>query len=188
MDNFTLYMHVVPNGKKYIGITKRNPKERWNGGSGYYDNEEFYSDIKKYGWGNISHKILLSNVSQQEAEEWEIKMIAEYDTTNPEKGYNFSKGGRYGGCGQRLIKKLKARANPHNSRPCICIETKRRYPSIADAARNMKLNKNSVGTSCLSNGMKSVGGYHFAYINSTVCKEIDRQRILRDAQDWGWEW
>ena len=193
MNNFTLYMHTVPNGKKYIGITKRNPKERWNRGSGYRSNEEFYQDIKKYGWGNIKHEILLSNISQEEAEEWEIKMIAKHDTTNPEKGYNFSKGGGYGGkggdgCSDRLTQKLKSRAVSCNSKPCMCLETKTRYPSVSAAAKAIHAPRGSVDTSCLSNGKRSVKGKHFVYADSTVSQEAERQRFLRESYSWEWEW
>lgn len=187
MGNFTLYMHIVPNGKKYIGITKRNPKNRWNGGSGYSSNEEFYEDIKKYGWNNIEHRILMSGLSQKEAEEWEVKMIAMYDTTNPDKGYNYSKGGGYGG-NTRLIKKLKLRSVSPNSKPCMCVENGRRYNSVAEAARDMGLPRGGIDISCMTDGVKAVRKYHFVYIDSKTCQGVYRQQVLRDAQWWNWDW
>ena len=190
MNNFTLYMQTVPNGKRYIGITRRNPKDRWNGGSGYSSNEEFHEDIKKYGWNNIKHEILKSGMSQKEAEEWEVRMIAHYDTTNPEKGYNFSKGGMYGGSGgsARLINKLKSRSASPNSKPCMCVENGRRYNSVAEAARDMRLPRGGIDMSCMTNGVREVRKYHFVYIGSEAHREVGRQQVLRDAEYWEWEW
>lgn len=28
-ENYSVYEHICPNGKRYIGITGRNPKIRW---------------------------------------------------------------------------------------------------------------------------------------------------------------
>ena len=33
--NYTVYMHICPNGKRYIGITKLKPQERWGNGKSY---------------------------------------------------------------------------------------------------------------------------------------------------------
>lgn len=30
-----LYMHICPNGKKYVGITIQEPNQRWRDGKGY---------------------------------------------------------------------------------------------------------------------------------------------------------
>lgn len=62
---YTVYMHITPSGKRYIGITCRKPEYRWNNGKGYEANEHFYSAINKYGWDNIKHVIVLSGVSRR---------------------------------------------------------------------------------------------------------------------------
>ena len=90
---YTVYMHVCPNGKKYIGITKQNPKHRWGHGTNYSNNKHFTNAIKKYGWENIQHKILYENLSKIEAEQKEIELISYYKTTEAEYGYNILKGG-----------------------------------------------------------------------------------------------
>ena len=41
MDNYTVYMHISPSGKKYIGITCQKVKNRWNSGRGYKNNKYF---------------------------------------------------------------------------------------------------------------------------------------------------
>ena len=188
MDNFTLYMHIVPNGKKYVGITKRKPTARWNGGSGYCSNEDFHNDIRKYGWSNIQHKILREGMDKEEAEYWEMKLIELYDTMNPEKGYNRRKGGSYGEISPETLAKIKKRAVPHNGIKCICIETKREFKSVAAAARSINANRNAVFMSCLSNGVQAVKGKHFVYSDSEKAKEMDRNRVMAESFNWEWEW
>lgn len=53
--------------------------------------------IEKYGWNNIEHIILFSNLTKEEANLKEEQLIEEYETTNREKGYNISAGGEYTG-------------------------------------------------------------------------------------------
>lgn len=88
-----VYVHISPSGKRYIGITCRKPNERWKNGKGYIDSPYFYNAIQKYGWDNFSHIILKDNLEEQEAKQMEIDLIAEFDSTNRDKGYNISKGG-----------------------------------------------------------------------------------------------
>lgn len=30
-----VYIHTVPSGKKYVGLTSKNPEDRWRNGRGY---------------------------------------------------------------------------------------------------------------------------------------------------------
>ena len=86
--NYTVYMHIAPNGKRYIGITKQQPKSRWRGGSGYKRHTHFCNAIKKYGWDNIEHIILYSNVSREFAIKKEIELISKYKSNDKRYGYN----------------------------------------------------------------------------------------------------
>lgn len=91
---YIVYMHITPNNKKYIGITKeKNPRERWRKGKGYWANEHFTSAINKYGWDNIQHIILYKELLKEEAENKEKELIEKYNTTDREYGYNIEKGG-----------------------------------------------------------------------------------------------
>lgn len=90
---YSVYIHIFKNGKVYIGITKRNPKERWKNGKGYKRNIVLYKAIEKYGWENIEHKVLYSNLTKEEAEQKEIELIAKYNSTNHKFGYNVDNGG-----------------------------------------------------------------------------------------------
>ena len=94
---YTVYKHVFPNNKVYIGITRREPKARWqSGGHGYRGNVQMWADIKKYGWDSIEHIILYENKTREEASEIEKVLIKEYKSNQPEFGYNIQAGGLFG--------------------------------------------------------------------------------------------
>lgn len=98
-------MHTCPNGKRYIGITGKNPLVRWGGnGIGYKaHNKHFYSAILKYGWNNIEHRIIASDISKERACEIEKGLIKEYQTNDREFGYNKSTGGECSGAGVKKV-------------------------------------------------------------------------------------
>lgn len=96
---FTVYMHLLPNNKMYIGITGNKPEYRWGNGKGYKLQPYFSNAIQKYDWDNIQHIIIAEGLSQQQAEKLEIDMIKYWDTTNSKNGYNISAGGKGGGTG-----------------------------------------------------------------------------------------
>lgn len=91
---YCVYVHTNKiNGKKYVGQTCRIPKKRWANGYGYKNNKYFNNAISKYGWDNFEHKIIASNLTKDEANNFEILLIEKLDTTNRNKGYNITKGG-----------------------------------------------------------------------------------------------
>ena len=95
-NSYCVYMHVnKTNGKKYIGITKNKPEERWQNGYGY-KRQAFYNAIQKYGWDNFDHLILFENISKEEACKNEIELISKYNSTDERYGYNISHGGEDG--------------------------------------------------------------------------------------------
>lgn len=90
---YYLYLHTNKvNGKKYVGITTQDPERRWRKGTAYKHNNHFNSAIRKYGWDNFSH-IIWEVESKEDMKYGEKYLIAYYDTTNPNKGYNQTKGG-----------------------------------------------------------------------------------------------
>ena len=88
---WTVYMHICPNKKVYIGITSLNPEIRWNHGKGYPNNQHFTNAIIKYGWDNIEHKILFEDLDENCAKEIEIKLISIWKSQN--MCYNITDGG-----------------------------------------------------------------------------------------------
>lgn len=89
---WTVYKHTSPSGKVYIGITSKDPKYRWSNGKGYR-NTYFANAIKKYGWDNIEHEILFTDLNENDAKEMEKELIAKYNSNNRKYGYNMTKGG-----------------------------------------------------------------------------------------------
>lgn len=89
---WTVYSHINKfNSKMYIGITSVNPKERWKNGKGY-KGQVFYKAIEKYSFDGFYHEIVSSNLTKEEAENFEIYLIDVLDSRCP-NGYNISIGG-----------------------------------------------------------------------------------------------
>lgn len=86
-------MHTSPSNKRHIGITSQKPERRWRkDGNGYKDHLYFWRAIQKYGWNNFNHDILFDNLTQEEAEQKEVELIAYYNSNNVNYGYNMSVG------------------------------------------------------------------------------------------------
>lgn len=91
--SYTVYMHILPNNKRYIGITKQTLEERFKNSLGYETQKLFWRAIQKYGWDNIQHIIIAEGLSHDDACDLEVKYIAKYKTNNPKYGYNRTSGG-----------------------------------------------------------------------------------------------
>ena len=163
-DRFLVYMHVVPNGKVYIGISKQEPEKRWGNGQGYKSNAYFYADISKYGWMNISHNIIKTDLSADEACELEIQLIRTYDSTNPEKGYNIRAGG---GCGT-TIDKLR--------------DAEKLMNQYEEQVRNLKeqLRKIKIVYECFFSEQEDVFNQTEAEVRAYAAR-LPLQRILKEA-------
>lgn len=92
-NNYCVYIHILPNGKVYIGITNKKPEERWHNGRGYNKNKAFFSAIIYYGWANIKHEILYKNLSEEEASQKEAELIKKFHADEIEYGFNVQTGG-----------------------------------------------------------------------------------------------
>lgn len=104
--SFIVYMHITPSNKRYIGITSREVEKRWCDGKGYGNQVYFANAIKKYGWDNIEHKILYTNLTKEEAIKKEKELIQHYNTHNPKYGYNMTLGG-FGRLGDKQLKETR---------------------------------------------------------------------------------
>ena len=84
---YTVYMHVFPNGKKYIGMTSRSLHERWKNGKGYCGSA-VGNAICKYGWENVKHYLLFEGLDRHSAKFVEKYVIEKDKTYNKKFGYN----------------------------------------------------------------------------------------------------
>lgn len=153
---WSVYKHTSPSNKIYIGITSKEPKERWMSGYGYRRNDHFNKAIKKYGWENILHEVLYTNLTQEEAETKERELIAKYKSNNRKYGYNNDNGGIYGGCKKTEEEKLHQSqdkkekwARPEYRKMVLeklvakhglkvkCIETGKKYKSLTEASKDI---------------------------------------------------
>lgn len=106
-DKFLVYIHTAPNGKKYVGITSKSTHTRWGaGGCCYKENKHFWNAIQKYGWDNIQHEIVATDLDIYAACKLEVDLIAKYDAMNPEHGYNGTSGGNWSIPNEETRKKI----------------------------------------------------------------------------------
>ena len=90
-----VYMYRFPNGKRYIGATCRTLATRQGKDWGRYRScERLWAAIQEFGIKSVEQTILFEGVIPSEkASDLERAYIAQYDTANPEKGYNNGPGG-----------------------------------------------------------------------------------------------
>ena len=89
---YTVYQFTFPNNKRYFGITSTPVKYRWMSGEGYH-NMLVGNAIRKYGWDNVVKEVLAVDLSAEDAQAIEAKLISDYNTTDSNYGYNVSPGG-----------------------------------------------------------------------------------------------
>lgn len=167
-NNFILYLHIAPSGKKYFGITGQKTYQRWRGGHGYKNNNHFWRAIQKYGWNNIRHIILADDLTKDDACLFEQILIALYDTTNHNNGYNNSLGGEHGIHSEESKQKIseskkgmifseehkqklsesQKRAKNHLSKTVICITTGKVFYNIREAERITGINNGNISKAC----------------------------------------
>lgn len=153
--NYTIYVHIFPDGKRYVGCTCTSVKLRWNGGLGYERQKKVFSAILKFGWNNIRHYIIMENLSREEALLYESAFIHSWKTYTKSKGYNTLATNIEGAddinipsfddCGKRLVDdfyddniadrcKRKYSNSNHKTTPVRCIETGQVFKSAREAA------------------------------------------------------
>lgn len=91
---WTVYVHISPSNKYYVGITKLRPIERWGTQGQMYKKQLFYNAIQKYGWDNFEHVIIAEHLTKDEACKMEMTLIESLDSYG-EHGYNGDSGGTY---------------------------------------------------------------------------------------------
>lgn len=181
-----VYMHTnKTNNKVYVGITGQKPKRRWHHGGGYQTQQYFWRAIQKYGWDGFEHIIFAENLTKEEACKMEKLLIALYDTTNRNYGYNISTGGEGPeGCtwtADQYEKRAAYKATEETRRKISenhadvsggkhprakavrCIELNIKFDCTRDAERQLGVNHAHISACC--KGQRNVaGGYHWEYV------------------------
>ena len=124
---FTVYRHITPDGKSYIGCTCKKPEYRWNNGKGYKDTL-FGKAIEECGWDNIKHEILDTNLDEFEAkclEEYYIFSFRTFVGFSDCNGYNCNLGGD-GQVGMKYTKEEKMKMSASHKGKHHNDETKRK--------------------------------------------------------------
>ena len=103
MYNWTVYKHTLPDGKVYIGITSMTPSERWSNGFGYETHRKFFNQIVKYGWDNILHEVVTTDLDEKSARDMEQSLINELMNTDSQKCLNTSGTGGFAKTKRGLI-------------------------------------------------------------------------------------
>lgn len=103
-NTYCVYAHINKvDGKIYVGTTKYgdNPNKRWKNGNGYLDRNQsgtykqphFAYAILKYGWDNFAHEIIVSNLTKEEADNFEKILVDKLKLQDSRFGYNIRSGG-----------------------------------------------------------------------------------------------
>lgn len=158
---YTVYMHICPNNKKYIGLTMQSVERRWANGYGYRHQKHFYSAILKYGWDNIEHIIVAENLTKEEAGRLEQELIAIHKTCDRKYGYNKSLGGEYSRYGVTNLH-YNQRKNNRASRSVVCVELNIVFDTMTDAKERLKIDVSAIAK-CCKGQRKRAGGYHWQY-------------------------
>ena len=178
---WSVYKHTTPNGKIYIGITSKEPKYRWNSGHGYRKCKRFWNAIVKYGWLNIKHDILYTNLTKTDAENLEKKLIGQYQSNDPKYGYNIMPGGDVTQGFTAWNKGLPKELQPHFgkpkpveqrekiakalSKPVRCVELNIVFESTQTASKTLNIQFSNISR-CLHGRSKTAGGYHWRWENA----------------------
>ena len=152
---YKIYIHKnKKNGKVYIGQTRQEDlNRRFKGGSGYKGSPHFYRAIQQDGWDSFEHFVLEENIPFDLVDEREKFWIKAFDSTNSEKGYNITPGGK--------IKPENQKKVNVNCKAVVCKETGQIFSSLVEAALWAGMKKTS--TSNITQqilGKKSSAGKH----------------------------
>lgn len=181
-NTWTVYIHTCNvNQKSYVGITSKPPNIRWKNGEGY-KTQVFYRAIQKYGWDNFTHKIIATNLTEQEAKQMEIMLIDKLKTLITQNGYNVSTGGEgFNGIKEKSLEAARIK----NSKPvcqytldCELVGT---YFNAEEAHQKTGINRKSIN-SCCNGNTKTAGGYIWVFYTNRQELLDNKEEIIDDIQ------
>lgn len=113
--NYCVYVHTSPSGKMYVGQTGLKPEYRWGSDgkrylevkkNGDYLQPAFARAILKYGWDSFEHQIIASNLTKEEADNFEKLLIKKLNTMDSKYGYNLREGGSNGALSKETRRRI----------------------------------------------------------------------------------
>ena len=171
---YCVYIHTSPSGKMYVGQTGTKPEKRWGkDGNGYlkkykkdgeYAQPAFACAIIKYGWNNFDHEIIASNLTKEEADNFEKLLIEKLNTINPKYGYNCTIGGDGCSPSEEARKKM---SDSHKGMKCS-EETKKKISESLKGENNYLYGKHLAEET-----KKKIGEAH----KGRTLSEVQKKRI-----------
>lgn len=186
---YTVYDHISPSGKHYVGQTCQKPEKRWgHKGYGYFQKSAgklkqtvFANAITKYGWDNFEHKILFTGLTKLDADMIEQDLIFYYKKLG--KSYNITEGGegvaglrhsedckrrlREANIGKKLSDEIKEKMSLSRRKPIVQYSKDgtyiKEYNSTIQAVEETGIDGGSI-SKVLSGKRKSAGGYIWKYV------------------------
>lgn len=154
----------------YVGITGIDPRKRWS--KGYRNSQRMENAIKKYGWENFDHVVVIDHLSKADAEELEQILIADLKTQDDRYGYNITAGGCAPVMTEETKRKISEANKGHHGRGggvpkkrVLCVETGEIFESCCAAAKWCGSNSSHISNACRGTFEKTKG-YHWKYADS----------------------
>lgn len=188
MENYKIYCHTTPSGKKYIGITKQDLTHRFGkSGEKYKRCTAFWKAIEKYGWNNIKHEVIDNAFSLEEANEKEKFYIKLYKTNDKNYGYNCTIGGD-GVSGWKPTEEQRIKNSNSKKEMWKNPQIRKRLTDERKARGNSKQEKERLLKMCKSNWenplIRSELEKHLSKIsNDEVCKEKRKKSMKKIWQE-----
>ena len=178
--NYKIYEIRSPDDDVYIGQTGIDPEKRWGGGGLYEKSSAIGQAISKYGWKNMSHEVIMENLTSDEADIAEDQFIQSYGGIYDPKVLNQKTGGKKNYTVSREVveRRKKTMEDPEVKKKFIAA-CKRRFidhPELRDKMSEIKKKMHEDNPSIRENASKKVVQYSY-----DGTKEIARYKSISEA-------
>lgn len=189
---YTVYMHIFPDDKVYIGMTRQKIVRRWrSNGSGYIGQPQVWEAINHFGWKNVQHEIIATCLTRYEAEHMERNLVELYNANDIEHGYNIDYGGQ--GVG-RVSQRTKDKLSELNT-GWVPTDEQRLHMSIAQTGRQhpeevkRKISESNKGKKMSDEAKRKISDARkqqdYYLKNLDKMNDINRKAILRYSVETG---
>lgn len=171
---FTVYIHISPSWKYYVGLTSaKNVKNRWGKNGNGYKTQYFRRAIDKYGWENFIHIVVRNNLTQKDASNLEKLLIKQLKSNDSKYGYNISNGGEATFLGLHHTEQAKRKIAERFLDPVNQYDLNgkliKSWNSIREAGRILDIDSSSIAK-CCKGFYKTSKNYVWRYIGDTFDK------------------